>query len=473
MSNQRKKPNSAVSQKAKDAEAKSAKPTAKSANAAVTKGDKPKPSQAKPTNQTQQQKAPAKNSQNAKSAKANNTAVKDSATTAKPAEKTTAPKNDKPAKIAAQPGPAKAKGGVIAPLALLVALVGTGIGLYNYDQLRKAKATDATAPLLEKIKGLEAQVKTLSSKNNDALTAKLEAVSKNVDTFAAKAQKTNERLSAIEQTQTGLTQTLQGDVKATLDARLQEVNNLLAKIDQIEMTQQGISQSLNQAVSAGEAVTAEGMAKQEVGYLLRMADYKIQSEGDASGAAGLLEIAEKKLLLLNEGQTSAMIDNIRQKYIQLRGVKAVDSNALIGDIKRLSAIVPKLQPKPTKPAEPAKVGEAASDDSLLSKVGNIIASGVKYTPNDPSKIDISAETVLIEKRLMQADLRTAELAIRSQNGVLLAETINAIRGNLSKYFANDDSAKAITSTLNAIEQQKLETVLPDLSGLVKQYEQRQ
>ncbi len=81
--------------------------------------------------------------------------------------------------------------------------------------------------------------------------------------------------------------------------------------------------------------------------------------------------------------------------------------------------------------------------------------------------------MLIEKRLMQADLRTAELAVRSQNQVLLAESLRSVHDSLDKYFAQDSTAEAINKALAAIEQRKLETVLPDLSPLVKQFEGRQ
>ncbi|PID61285.1 MAG: hypothetical protein CR974_04315 [Gammaproteobacteria bacterium] len=384
-----------------------------------------------------------------------------------------AAKPAQPAPAQAAPEPAK-KGGLVPVLALLTGIAGTGLGVYNFDLMRKSNDNS-------EVKALTAQVKTLEDKlaalntggNTQALEKKLSAqIAKATASAKADNGKFNQRLSAIEQTQNGLTKTLQGDVKATLDKRLAEINELLKKVDQMELTQKGISQNLRQAVAAGEAVTAEGMAKQEISYLLRMADYKVENEGDAESAAGLLEIAEKKLLLLNKGKSDKMVENIRQRYIQLRGVKAVDSNAIIADLRKLSATIPNLKAKPSEQVvETVKVVED-KDGGMLATIGNAIASGVKYTPNDPSKIDISAETVLIEKRLMQADIRTAELAVRSENGVLLAETLSSLRAALDKYFADDATAKSIKATLANIEKQKLETVLPDLSSLAEQFDNR-
>lgn len=388
-------------------------------------------------------------------------------TEAKPEQKT----SHSPAKTHSHAKTEKKGGGLMTTLALLTGVAGTGIGVYNYDQIRQLSTNNPATAITDQLTAVENKISQLGGQNTDELakqlTSKLSALSQLTKT---NEKKVIERLSAVEQTQNGLSKTLQGDLNKTLDTRLNEVNALLQKIDQIELAQKGITQNLNQVTAAGEAVTAKGMAKQEVGYLLRMANYKIQSEADAEGAAGLLKIAEDKLLLLNEGKIDPMIEAIRQKFIQLQGVKPVDSNTLIGELKQLSGIIPNLTPRPAEASATANDNAEQSGD-LFSKVGNIIASGVQYTPNDPSKIDISAETILIEKRLMQADIRTAELAVRSQNGILLAETLNSIRANLDKYFANDDTAKSIRATLADIEQQKLETVLPNLGSLVDQFEQ--
>lgn len=396
-----------------------------------------------------------------------------------PTAKSTAKSTAKPAQPAGNP-PAEPKksGGIVPKAALLLGVIGTGIGVYDYDQIRTLKSQDNTVELVTRLNAAEAKITELSARNTDALEQKISTLSGDIETFKSAAARVNERLSAIEQTQAGLSKTLQGDLNKTLDTRLNEVNALLQKIKQIELTQEGLSKNLSQVTAAGEAVTATGMAKQEVGYLLRMADYKIASEGDTVGSAGLLKIAEDKLLLINKGQVTPLISAIRQKLTQLAGVQPIDPDAIIRDLKALSRAIPNLVAKTNTQAADSseadmKKAATESDKGILGSIGAVIASGVKYTPNDPSKIDISAETVLIEKRLMQADIRTAELAVRSQNQVLLAESLRSVRNSLDKYFAKDATATAIGKTLTDIEQRKLETVLPDLSTLVKQFEGRQ
>ncbi len=255
-----------------------------------------------------------------------------------------------PAKKDHQPSPTpppaakndKSGTGLVAKLALLLGVLGTVIAAYDYNEIRTLKSQNHSAELVAKLDAAEAKIAELSARNTDALEAKVTALANDAAALKTTGGRVNERLSAIEQTQNGLTKTLQGDLNATLDARLNEINALLKKVEQIEMTQEGLAQNLNQVTAAGEAVTAEGMARQEVGYLLRMADYKIDSEGDTVGAMGLLKIAEDKLLLLNQGQSDNLINAIRQKNIQLAGVKPVDPNAIISDLRAISRQVPNL-----------------------------------------------------------------------------------------------------------------------------------
>lgn len=475
----------------KNAKPNAAKQPVKQAN----KADKKPPTAAQPETRTSKQtKSTQQGSnmtrKNQKNTPRNNTAkataeknaqAKAPEKSAAPAEKVTsnqsAPPPKKPVNTQINKAPAKAEkpakksGGLIAFLALLTGVAGTGLGVYNYDQARKLSDNDGTAALAEQLKAAEAKIDALSKNDNaGALEKQVNALTQSLKASETKA---NERLSAVEQTQSGLSKTLKGDLNKTLETRLNEVNALLKKVDQIELEQKGISQSLHQVATTKEAVTATGMTKQEVGYLLRMADYKIQSEGDVVGAAGLLKIAEDKLLLSDEGKVTPMVDAIRQKIIQLQGVKPVDTNALVSDLEKLSKQIPNLV---VKLSETPKVSEEKTATSeakgMLGKVGDIIASGVKYTPNDPSKVNVSAETALIEKRLMQVDIRTAELAVRSQNGVMLAESIDNINHSLDKYFADDATAKAIKQTLANVAQQKLETVLPDLGSLADQFDKR-
>lgn len=383
-----------------------------------------------------------------------------------------------PAPNNTRPSEAKKSGGIIPKAALLLGVIGTGIGVYDYDQIRNLKSQNDTSELVAQLNAAEAKIVELSARNTDALEQTVTTLTNDVTALKTGNARVNERLSAIEQTQNGLSKTLQGDLNKTLNERLSEVNALLKKVEQIEMMQEGLTKNLSQVTAAGEAVTSTGMAKQEIGYLLRMADYKIVSEGDTVGATGLLKIAEDKLLLVNKGQVNDLITAIRQKLTQLAGVQPIDPDAIILDLKAVSRDIPKLVAKSNAQASAsseADMKKAATDSKtgILSSIGNVIASGVKYTPNDPSKMDISAETVVLEKRLMQADIRTAELAVRSQNQVLLAESLRSINDSLNTYFAKDATASSISKTLADIEQRKLETVLPNLGTLVKQFEGRQ
>ncbi len=382
---------------------------------------------------------------------------------------------------AADKEPAKNKGNLVAILALLLGVAGTGLGAYSFNELRMLKtstnnSTDIEAQLLslsEKINGLEQNSQTNELKQQLANLVKQQAaLQENTETI-------NNRIAQVEQMQNGLSKSVATDIDTALNARMGAVDTLLAKVKDIELGQQGLSKNLNEVSAGGQAVNSAEMEKQEVGYLLRMANYKIQSEGDVIAATGLLKMVESKLLAANEGKPDGLIDSVREKLIQLSGVKTVDNADLINELKAISKAIPQLAVK-ANTAQKATTGSSSQEqkseeknNSLLQKTMDVITSGVKYTPKDPSKINISAETALIEKRLMQADIKTAELAIQSHNKVLLAQSIQSIKESLDKYFTNDTIANYINTKLSQLSQSQLDTVLPDLSGLVKQFQATQ
>ncbi len=403
---------------------------------------------------------------------------------AKPTEKRPVKQSvTKPKQIIKKAPPEKKKsGGLGVALALLLGLAGTGLGAYSFNELRLLKGNlgDGSTNFSEKLSTLENKVGSLG-KNDDVaeLKKQLAALSGQEEKSRASEKAFNARIAKIEQMQSGLSQAVKADVEKALDSRMKAVDNLLGKVKEIELSQKGLSKNLTEASAVGSVVSADGMSKQEVGYLLRMANYKIQSESDIHGATGLLKMAESKLLANNDGEATPLVESIREKLIQLSGVKAVDENALLAQLKTVSENIAKLSVKVTKSANTATTSasdtksEPAKKQSLLDKVTSIVASGVKYTPKDPSKIDISSETVLIEKRLLQADVKTAELAVRSHDKVLLASSIQSIKSGMNKYFVVDEIANSITKALDALEKSELDTVLPNLSGLVSQFENNQ
>ncbi|MBS9778159.1 MAG: uroporphyrinogen-III C-methyltransferase [Gammaproteobacteria bacterium] len=371
------------------------------------------------------------------------------------------------------------KGGLIAAVALLLGVAGTGLGAYSFNELRMLKAKTSTGQdYTKQISGLEKQVASLlqggESKNIDKQLSDLTA---QLESLKATEAKVNQRIAEIEQMQNGLSKSVKTDVDNALQARMSGVEALLTKVKEIEMSQKGLSKGLNQVSAGSQAINTSAMGRQEVGYLLRMAHYKLQSERDVLGATGLLKMAESKLLVIDKGESNELVDAIRAKIIQLSGVETVDTDALIADVKAIGKVIPQLTVK--KVVAKSTASQASTKDakketsSVLGKLGSVIASGVKYTPKDPSKIDISAETILIEKRLMQADVRTAEFAIQSHNKVLLQQSIQSLKESLSKYFADDSNLQIITSKLDSLSQRELETSLPNLAVLVQQFESTQ
>lgn len=438
-----------------------AKSTDTAANSPTETADK-KPTAAKDSG---------KPAENAVEKTAETAKAKVAAKTDKPAATTTATAKKQPEKPAQQTAK---KGGAGVLLALLLGVAGTGLGAYSFNELRNLKASNTSNDYAAKLAAIEGQLANLD--NNDAGTQQLTELLSQVKSLKAAETGFNERMAKVEQAQAGTATNITATVEQQLAAMEQTVKTVQEQVDAVKLGQQGLVKNINDVTAGSQSVTDSGMAKQEIGYLLRMANYKLSSERDVSGATGLLQIAADKLLAANQGQTDALIDAIRAKIIQLQGVTMTDENALIAQLGQVSRDIPLLVVK-SQAAEStaANTTEATAETEAgaLDKITAMITSGIKYTPKDPSKIDISAETVLIEKRLMQADVKTAEFAVRSHNKTLLSESFRSIRDTLDKYFADDATAQGVKTALNGVEQSELSVVLPNLSDVIRQFEQNQ
>lgn len=370
-----------------------------------------------------------------------------------------------------QPQPAK-KNGLWVGLALLAGFVGTVLGAYSFNELRQLKSNMSNDTLTSQMGELDSKVTTLTQ-SNSGVEQQLTGLTEQQQKFTSAEQSLNSRIAAVEQMQKGLTKAVKADIDQALADKMATIDGLLTKVKNIELGQKGLSKNLNQVAAAGEVATTSGLSKQEIGYLLRMASYKLQSEGDVAGAIGLLKMAEQKLLAANDSSLDALLASVRESLIRLDGVEPVDTDKLVAALKNVAGEIPQLVVKATPQTATQEVGQDSTAADMWSKTKAVLASGIKYTPADPSKIDISAETVLIEKRLMQADIKTAEFAVLSHNKVLLAESIRSLTTSLNSYFADDSTAKSIKSQLAAISQSELESALPSLSGLIEQYQATQ
>ena len=396
-----------------------------------------------------------------------------------PTKKNTTQKIDvpkQPPQKSSEQSPRKQKNGnLFHGIAIFLGILGTALGAYAFNELRTLKSFSANNQNLNtELESLSKKVASLLKnpelvKVNQQLTG-LAIQQKRLEASEAKF---NQRISQVEQIQKGLSQSVKADIDMALVAKIAGLDTMLAKVEDIDLSQKGLFKNLQQVISQRQSIDKVWMIRQEVGYLLRIANYKLQLESDLPGTMGLLKMAEGKLLSINQGKTDALIDAIRAKIIQLSGVKIVDKNAILADLRVVELQLPKLVVKPQKSLGSSDSSNAETESNILGKIGSMIASGIKYTPKDPSKIDISAETALIEKRLMQVDVKAAAFAVKSHDKVLLAQSVQSVKNNLDKYFANDETAQLIRETLSRVNQIELEINFPDLLSVVKRFEARQ
>lgn len=408
-----------------------------------------------------------------------------------PLEKTSNTSAD--AKTATQPPLAtldlhepKKSGSGLAVLALLIGLAGAGGAGYLYQELTKLKAAQASMDqttaintanqanqnvtrLESSLQNLQAELAKKTDDKGQTALNQLKTLEQTINSFQGEVKNTQQNLRNEFKQLAQASTNPEGQKKLiddAVNARLSEFSELLGKVQQLENEQQSITKSMAEAEAARQMLSSENIARQEIGYLLRVANYKLQLDGDIAGAIKLLKEAEIRDLALHPTADNPFLNALRDNIKTLEGLSKADLSYLLDTINTISNEVNTLNAKKVD-TSPLLVS-AKPDGSFLSKVAYTLASGIKYTPKKTDEVSVSAETALLEKHLIQADLRQAALALRLHDATLFATQLKSISARLDTYFVADDALKKIKALLDTLSkaQTELAKPAPNLDALI-------
>jgi uroporphyrin-3 C-methyltransferase len=223
----------------------------------------------------------------------------------------------------------------------------------------------------------------------------------------------------------------------------------------------------------------------EVEYLLRLANQRLGLEHDVSGAAAMLEAADKVLLETRNPAYDAVRAKIAAEIQQLRQVPGVDK---VGAIARLQAMqdsldqidwLPQVRLSSTStststsvPAPSATV-EVETDTApqhwyqqlfseLKQGIGQVVRIRRQATPLDIPMAPEQAYYLQQNARLM---LEQAQLAMLRGDQNLYDRSLSRVNRWVSQYLPKEDQAVlALRELLSQLQQWQVSPAVPDISG---------
>jgi uroporphyrin-3 C-methyltransferase len=286
-----------------------------------------------------------------------------------------------------------------------------------------------------------------------------------------------QQVDQLQQQLQGLSQQAQSDHQAlsALGQRQQQLDagNRSLKEQLATVSNQSVHNEQRLAQLAGS--DRQDWLLAEVEYLLRLANQRLGLEHDVSGAAAMLEAADKVLLETRNPAYDAVRAKIAAEIQQLRQVPGVDK---VGAIARLQAMQDSLDqidwlPQVRLSSAPGSAAEVETDTApqhwyqqlfseLKQGIGQVVRIRRQATPLDIPMAPEQAYYLQQNARLM---LEQAQLAMLRGDQNLYDRSLSRVNRWVSQYLPKEDQAVlALRELLSQLQQWQVSPAVPDISG---------
>ncbi|OOV87287.1 uroporphyrinogen-III C-methyltransferase [Oceanospirillum linum] len=367
-------------------------------------------------------------SESAKDAKAKSAPVDGTASdTAKPAsaEKTTASKKPEisSAKPRAEAGTSDKKGSVIALSALIIALGAAGLAGYTFWQ-QQEKTAQALTQLSERNNQLEAQL-----------------------------QRQVQSLNSLQ----------------PLPVTTQQLEAQSRSLQEKQKQQQQHLQELAGAFASSQGPKPSDWLQAEAEYLLRLANHRLQLEGDLTGAKTLLASADERLAKADNPALFAVRQAIANELAALNSIYTLDQSGLYFKLSALETQIQQL-PLPMDPESRSAFHQTQLEENQEQNIWQALWNEAKtliVVRHRDEKITplLPPEESLYLRHNLRLTLQQAQIALLKEEQALFSALIKQAIDWVSTHF--DQSAtqtQSVLSTLKAFSEQSIRQQRPDISA---------
>jgi uroporphyrin-III C-methyltransferase len=318
---------------------------------------------------------------------------------------------------------------VIALIALVVALAGVGLGYMKWVELTGALQQERQAVV--QLRGQQQETKGRLDESGKTMAAQQAA-------FAAQDDMLKQERSRLQQQ------------SAEMQASLEKVFQRVAR-------------------SSTEWVVAEAE------YLMRIANHRLQLEGDAATAQVALETADGRLRDSGDPAWTGVRERLAREITQLQSVKVLD---LAGHASRLSGLiseVEKLELPHTGPivsarSEPdeKKTGEFSVDRVLHDGWEGFKSLMVIRQNDQPLTAMLGPEQRFFLYQNLRLQLEAARLALLRQDQALYDSSLERATSWVAEFFDREHpSTRAMQEGIGGLNGVQVQPALPDISGSLR------
>lgn len=262
----------------------------------------------------------------------------------------------------------------------------------------------------------------------------------------------------------------QGKDWQKIQQRQQQFDEQLA---QQQQSLHGVMASVEQQHLSGNK-DQTGAVLAEVNYLVRLAYYNAQYQGDPKIVLALLETAERRLSALASPQWVEVRTALVNDITAIKGVKAVDIegvslrlNALSDAIAELTVMEP-VALTSTKTVEETQASTAGNTwkDKLFSSLDALKKVVVVRHLAEPIQPLIAPDQQANLVNNIQSKLMLAQWALLHRTPKIYSASLSQAKVWLGRYFMGSEAMRGVVTGLDELEKIDINPALPDLSATV-------
>lgn len=252
------------------------------------------------------------------------------------------------------------------------------------------------------------------------------------------------------------------------------VEDLSQRIANLERRNQQLSDSIEYLRSQAEGARGSWV-RTEVEYVLRMAAQHLEVERDPGGALAALRAAERRLSDFSDPAYAPVVDRLRQDITALEQISMPDVGGIMLTLDGIANAIdrlPLVQPEPLRRSPPRQTepGFAGVDWSgLWKRIRESFKSMITIRREGrPEQMLLAPDEEYFVHLNAQLKLEGARVAALRRDGDAFRDSVRSAQAWIERWYdTSDPTVQAMLGELTALERQRLNPPLPDITGALR------
>ena len=278
-------------------------------------------------------------------------------------------------------------------------------------------------------------------------------------------------IGRLERSVTGLAED-RNEIQRQENQERQRQSGLRGDIDRLSTRIDVIGETTQRLATQTRPGARPSWQRQEIEQLLRIANHQLRLADDPDSALAALEGADQALRDLDDPTLVPVRQQLANDILALKSIKQPDIEGIALKLGSMAARVDALRLSGAvsteareSPATPADSGFAR----IRRKIGEFFADIFRVRKTTGSSAPLLArEEAFFLRRNVELELRSARLALLSNDEPVYRESLRSARRWVEEYFASSDQAvNSFVSAIAELEGRHLAVSYPDISGSLR------